>query len=1104
MNTHHQIILSQLNPPAQRVNVLVRSRVNLLLSQTLDYPLSILTAGTGYGKTTSVLSYLETSKVSVIWYTLSRTDRDASLFLTKLFNAFNQRGRSLGQNALRSLESAGSSQSESLVALVNSLTLQLMEDTLLILDDFHAVSTSAEVLRLVDWLVEHLPPSLHLLILSRTQVALPSLEKWRATGNVLELDRAALTFTPAEIAELFENTYKVSLPQAALSEVSARTEGWAIALQMVWQSLRAGQKTDLHQLLMQGSASQDSLFAFLAREVLSQQEEKVQRFLVQTSLLSYLENEICDFLLDSNDSQEILESLHARSLFLEELHPHVYRYHPIFRSFLQSFLTEEEAVRATQLRIASYFCAHQLWEQALGHLLEAGDYKQVEKILERVGAQMVAQGRYETLQFWIQAIPTPIFDQSAYENYLIAEVQRYQERFEPSLESYRRAQRLYQKKANAWGTSMALRGQAQVYLDTIRPANATPLLNKAVELLDPGEAKAERSELLLQMAENQLNLGELEQATLNLQRSRQEGQAAQADVDFITARLYLRSGRLQEGIQLLQGMAEGEDGGKRPQRFHREASVMQALFYTFFGDGRKAAYYARQGLAVAEQLHASFVRNVGQMRLGHALQLLGRGQRESRKLEEIRQLYEGTIASLDIVRIHVEPMWGLARLYGYNGQLEKARQVARQAQEIAAAAGDGWIGMLVRLSLGASLALEGQYPEANRELTLAESRASQLGDSFSQTAAKLWLAYSTHQQAYASSSLLYMEDVLQMVQQHGYDFLLTQPSQLGANDPIIFVPLLLECIQQNLYPELAQTLLEKSLAGHGDALPSLESEKEKHAAKPAANLKTQALHGLNYHPGYRLHIKTLGAFEVFLGWKPLGEDTWKRGKAKTLLQILAASGDEGMSKERLGVLLWPDADQKTANNHFKVILNALNQALEPERPGSESAVFIQREGLNYRLCREHGIVIDHLQFSRLAKSRSLSEKRQAFELYQGRFLEGELAQEHFLIEEQHFHLLFLNCGQSLLDEDLSQKEYDQVIADSNRMIQLDPLYEPAYAAQMQAYAAMGKLSMACAVCKQAERSFTHLTGQQPERLNALLVALDQQYSAFHQNHFGLA
>jgi len=1051
MTSRFQIILSQLTPPAQRANVLDRERVTALLKQSLNYPLTVLVAGTGYGKSTSILSFIETLDIPVFWYTVSATDRDPQVFLANLFTALNQHASKLGQEALRMHEVSDVELLDSLVVLVNTLSTQLSGPILFILDDFHAVTQSNEVMRLMNWLIEHLPTHLHVLIASRTVPEFTSMNQKRVKGQVLELGPEQLTFTPSEIRALFQRAYQVEVAETDVQVLYERTEGWAIVLQMIWQSLRINPNVKLGKLLEDESYSRTHLFEYLAEEVLDEQTLEVQNFLLRTSILSILESDLCDFLMDSQNSVYVLAELYRSSLFLEQLRPGFYRYHHIFRQFLQSHLLKNpELTRELHRKVASYLTAHEYWERAIAHLLSAGDYRQVAMLLNDVGPRMVQSGRYESLRYWIGEIPDEVRAQHPWIYFLLGEIDRYTNAFDQALDNYRAAQRAYQARNNKWGVSQALRGQAQVYLDTIRPVNASTLLEKALELLDPQESSAEIAELLTQLAENQVNQGLPEQAAESLRRSRELGAGDRINQDFIEARLMLRTGRLDEGIALLSGLESGSDSATRPQRFHREASVLLSLFYCFNGEIERGLAYARKGDETAKALSSTFVHSVAQMRLGHALQLNESEPRTQDSFNRILNLYNESIKSVDIVRIHVEPLWGMCRLLGSEGQTERARQVANEALAIANAAGDEWIGMLVRSSLGASLAVAGEFEAANKELTLAEAGAKRVKDPLSQAAAQLWLAYTAHKQGFINSSAIWLEQSMKIITRHGYDFLFTKPTMLGSSHPIDFVPLLVLAQQMNIESETTRRL--RTELGVGE---------------------------VSYHPGYTLAINLLGSFEVHVGRKLLEVEVWKREKSRQLLQHLAAAGEAGLSRERIYSLLWPSADPTTATNNLKVVMNALYQALEPGRPTGEPAFFVIRRQDQYLLNPAAQISLDYQRFERLCRSNLPEDHREALGLYRGRFLEGELTQEWYTSEEQYFHQLYLETSRRVIEQYIKEGKLERALDQASEALKTDPLFEAAYMYQIKVYALLENPAMVTQVYRQAKLVFARVYNDEP-------------------------
>ena len=1052
MSIRNLIILSQLNPPAQRQHVLFRQRVNELLKTSLNVPITILRAGTGYGKSTALLSFINGLDIPIYWYSISNSDRDPALFLANLFSAFNQHGASLGMEALRILESSESDLQEAMIAFVNTISLQSNGNSLLILDDFHHVREVDEIMQLVEWLVDHLPQKMHLLISTRRSLEFHSLNRWRVKESVLEINREDLAFSQTEIADLFAQHYNVSLNQDEIQQLYGKTEGWAIGLQMVWQSLRGNKKLNIRQILDDDLESRKSLFAYLAEEVLGNLQPETQEFLLKTSILSELDSDTCDFLMMSNQSINILDQLHQSGLFIEALRPGVYRYHHMFREFLQNHLQEgQPSTLELHRRVASYFSAHQYWEQALYHLLVVGDYAQVNHILEVVGEKMILEGRHESIRYWIAEMPEEVRLQHPYVNYLQGEIDRYASRFNSALEHYRAAQRLYQSKANKFGVSLALRGQAQIYLDTIRPINADQLLKDALSLLDPLEARDEVARLLTLMAENQLNLGDPESAIANLQRAVSLRNEYDVQNDFIKARILLRTGCHEEGIALLKSLESLKTPTEpaRPQRFHREASLLLSLFYAFKGDLQKATHFAENGISIGENLHSNFVQSVGLMRLGHCLQLDHTLNWDNEGIQKAISHYEESIRKVDVVRIHVEPLWGMCRALGFSGKLMEAKSVAREALSIAKDAGDEWIGILIRLSLGASLYLAGEYDAAAQELSIAESNAIRVKDPFCACAARLWLAKNAHQQGYENSMLMYLEKLLPIVRELNYQYLVTHATLLGSDQPADFIPLLLAAKEKNIETALVNDLLGQF-----------------------------GLEGINYHPGYTLSIRMLGGFIVKRGRQLISNKDWKREKAKLLLQLLAANWGKWLTREQLAVYLWPDVDASTAANNFKVTLNALNQVLEPDRPRGEAPFFILKRGEQYSLNCNAGIFIDVNLFEALIQAEDIQSNQKAAELYKGHYLENELAQEWFVAEDQYYCQKHLVLMDKLIDYAIENKDLDKALALCATLISQDKFNEGAYRRQMQIYHQLGNDQLVHLVFQQCQQNIQQESGRE--------------------------
>jgi len=373
--------------------------------------------------------------------------------------------------------------------------------------------------------------------------------------------------------------------------------------------------------------------------------------------------------------------------------------------------------------------------------------------------------------------------------------------------------------------------------------------------------------------------------------------------------------------------------------------------------------------------------------------------------------------------------------------------VAENALAIAHSAGDQWIGMMVRISLGASLALAGEYESANQELTVAESTAVQIKDSLAQSAALLWLSYCAFHQNFQSSFCIYIEQALKLINLKNYHFLLTRSTMLGSDQPEDFIPLLLEARKQSIQDEFVQQIL-----------------------------KDQGIDSITYHPGYTLRIQTLGAFNVWLGRKELSTMDWKREKARQLLQVLVGNYGKWLHRDQITVILWPDADPKTASNNLKVSLSTLNQVLEPNRQRNDTPYFILRRADQYMLNPHAGILIDALQFDQASHASEQSTLAEAATLYRGRYFENDPIQEYFIFEEQYYHQLYLHLMDKLIQNALDTNAYEQALDYAHALVTRDPLWEPAYRYLMQIYARMGNRSMVLQVYQQCQEALYRQLG----------------------------
>jgi LuxR family maltose regulon positive regulatory protein len=561
------------------------------------------------------------------------------------------------------------------------------------------------------------------------------------------------------------------------------------------------------------------------------------------------------------------------------------------------------------------------------------------------------------------------------------------------------------------------------------------LLEQAIRLSDGFEDREAQVRLFELLAENKLNAGRVDEAERLRQRAnvlRVEGPSN----DQLLFRVLLRTGRLEEARSALETRAEAErlEPVQTP-RAHRETMLILSLIYSFMGEGEQAYQTALEGTRRGEELHSPFITAVGHMRQGHALMLAKREISFTEAYGLAREQFEKSVEishSLDVPRLLVEANWGLCRLYGYQGDFNRAQACAQEGIDIANAAGDEWIASLTRLAMGASLILSRRYEAAEEWLNQSALGFQECSDPFGNTTARLWLCLGWYKQRQTTRLERHLPLILIDCKARGYDFLFTRPSLIGPPDERISVPLLLMARQQGWEQSYTMQLLE----GMG-------------------------LSGIELHPGYRLRIQTLGGFQVWRGAELISASGWRRGKSRQLFQLLLTHRHAPLDRDQICENLWPEADPVTARRNFKSTLNTLYQVLEPERePGSESA-YILREGSTYALRPNADICLDADQFSQAVRQATKAPKvtveclKYAVNRYTGEYLPDTLYETWTAEERERLTTMFLETADQLSELLVENKQYSEVIELCQRILAKDNCWERAYRHMMLAYHQLG-------------------------------------------------
>ncbi|MCB8979322.1 MAG: helix-turn-helix transcriptional regulator [Ardenticatenaceae bacterium] len=401
------ILSTKLFVPPPRPDLVPRQRLVGQLDQglALHRKLTLVSAPAGFGKTTLVSSWLAQTGWAVAWLSLDEGDADLTRFLTYLVAALQTAVPTLGQHTLEMLAVPQPPSTDAiLTSLLNEL-VAIPEKLLLVLDDYHVVVAPA-VDQALAFLLDHLPPQLHLVMTTREDPQLP-LPRLRVRSQLTELRAADLRFTGEETAVFLKNSLGLELTPEDVAALEQRTEGWIAGLQLAALSMR--DRDDVHGFVQAFAGDNRYVVDYLVEEVLQRQPPHVRHFLLQTSILDRLCGDLCTAVTQQPDSGDLLEALERGNLFVVHLDDRRqwYRYHHLFADVLQAHVQKEqpEDVKILHQRASEWYETNDLLTDAVHHALAAVDLERVANLAERAWPAMDRNRESHVWLRWVKHLP---------------------------------------------------------------------------------------------------------------------------------------------------------------------------------------------------------------------------------------------------------------------------------------------------------------------------------------------------------------------------------------------------------------------------------------------------------------------------------------------------------------------------------------------------------------------------------------------------------------------------------------------------------------------------------------------------------------------------
>nr|BBH85568.1 helix-turn-helix transcriptional regulator [Thermosporothrix sp. COM3] len=411
---HIPLLEAKLHFPRLALALVSRPRLLALLDQGRTSPLTLLSAPAGTGKTTLVRQWIEDRHIpNIAWISLDAGDNDPARFWRYLITACQSFQPDLGHEALSQLMlypplKPFTTLEAALTTFLNEL-VALPVNCILVLEDYHLLN-EPRIHETVTFFLEHLPPSLHVLLLSRTEPPLP-LARLRAKGELFEITANDLRFSTEEAQSFLQQITPHPLALEEVQQLNIRLEGWATGLRLFALALqRCTTREEISRCLATFTGNHRPLQDYFVSEVLEALPEPLQVFLLSTSILEQATSSLCDAVTDRTDSAQILDQFTRYGLFLERLDEQWYRFHALFAETMRTEAQKRlgsETMRSLLIKAGDWYERHGLYEEAITLALRIGQMERAARLITQKleARQFQETNEFHTLLHWLEQLP---------------------------------------------------------------------------------------------------------------------------------------------------------------------------------------------------------------------------------------------------------------------------------------------------------------------------------------------------------------------------------------------------------------------------------------------------------------------------------------------------------------------------------------------------------------------------------------------------------------------------------------------------------------------------------------------------------------------------